>query len=90
MSPAERKIMQDHAVYWHARMAEQKVAAFGLVGDPAGAFGIGIVEVSDEQEVRSLTAGDPAILSGAGFSYSVHLMPMGAVHPPWVNGPSDR
>lgn len=86
MSPAERQIMQDHAVYWRGLMARDKVVAFGLVGDPAGAFGIGILEVEGETEVRDLTGNDPAILSGAGFSYTIHPMPMGAVHPPRAAG----
>src|SRR2546422_339841 len=53
-----------------------------VVGDAAGAFGMGIVEVDADATVQSFTANDPVILSGRGFRYEVHLMPRGAVHPP--------
>jgi hypothetical protein len=73
--------MQEHAEYWQDQMAKGRVLAFGLVGDPAGAYGIAIVEVEDENAVLILTGGDPAIRSGRGFKYEVHPMPFGAVHP---------
>jgi hypothetical protein len=82
MSPAEGRMMQEHAGYWHGLMRQGKVVAFGLVGDPAGAYGIGILEVVDEAEARELTANDPTIRSGLGFRYEIHPMPRGAVHPP--------
>lgn len=81
MSEAEAKLMQQHAAYWKGWMDKGRVVAFGLVADPAGPYGMGIVEVEDEAEVRRLTAGDPVIEAGRGFSYDVHPMPRGAVHP---------
>lgn len=74
--------MQQHAMYWRGWMEKGRVVTFGLVADPAGAYGIGVVEVDDETQVRDLTANDPTILSGRGFSYDVHPMPRGAVYPP--------
>jgi hypothetical protein len=74
--------MADHAAYWRGWMAKGHVVAFGVVADPAGVYGIGIVEVGDEAEVRRLTENDPTILHGEGFRFDVHLMPHGAVHPP--------
>jgi hypothetical protein len=84
LSPDEAQLMQEHAGYWHGLMKHGKVVAFGLVGDPAGAYGIGILEVADEAEVRKLTADDPTRLSGRGFRYEVHPMPRGAVHLPTI------
>ncbi len=81
LSPAEGQVMQEHAGYWHGLMKQGKVVTFGLVADPAGAYGIGILEAVDEAEVRALTADDPAMRSGRGFRYEIHLMPRGAVHP---------
>jgi len=52
-----------------------------LVADPAGAYGIGVVEVAGDAEVRSLTDGDPTIRSGLGFTFEIYPMPFGAVHP---------
>jgi YCII-related domain len=82
MSEAEAKLMADHATYWREWMAKGHVVAFGVVADPAGVYGIGIVEVEDEAGVRMLTEYDPTILRGQGFRFDVHLMPRGAVHPP--------
>ena|SRR5689334_4933038 len=82
LSEAERKLMQEHAAYWREWMEKGHVVAFGVVADPAGAFGMGIVEVDDDAVVERLTANDPTILSGRGFRFDVFLMPRGAVHPP--------
>ena len=69
MSPAEGQLMQLHGAYWRA-LAEKGVAVlFGPVGDPAGAWGLGILEVDDEDDVRTLTADDPVIKSRLGFKY---------------------
>lgn len=82
MSAAEAKAMQEHAVYWRECMARGQVVVFGLVADPAAAFGVVIIEVADEDEARRLTANDPAIRAGHGLRYEIHLMPRGAVYPP--------
>jgi hypothetical protein len=82
MSPAERELMAHHAEYWRGWMGRGHVVAFGVVADPAGVYGVGIVEVEDELQVHRLTANDPTILSGQGFRFEVHPMPRGAVHPP--------
>src|SRR5215510_10693733 len=82
MSPAEAKAMQEHAIYWRDWMGKGNVVVFGLVGDPAGAFGIVVLEVTDETEARQLTDNDPAIRAGHGLRYEIHPMPRGAVYPP--------
>ncbi len=81
MSVAEGKLMQEHASYWRGWMARGKVVVFGMVADSATPFGVGVVEVGDEAEVRALITGDPAIRANLGFRYEVHPMPLGAVHP---------
>ncbi len=50
-----------------------------MVGDPKGVFGIGIVELESEADVRAFTAGDPTIRSGQGFDFEVLPMPFGVV-----------
>jgi hypothetical protein len=82
MSPAEARLMAEHAEYRRGWMARGRVVAFGVVADPAGVFGIGILEVDDEREMDQLTGGDPTILRGQGFRFEVHPMPRGAIHPP--------
>ncbi|HXY29878.1 MAG TPA: hypothetical protein VEI06_04145 [Gemmatimonadaceae bacterium] len=61
-------------------MADGRVVTFGVVADPAAAFGIGVIEVASADDARTLTANDPTILSGRGFRYENHPMPRGAVH----------
>jgi uncharacterized protein YciI len=60
ITPEERAIMMEHIAYWKKFMDEDKVLVFGPVLDPAGVFGMGIVTVDDEEEVKALIAGDPA------------------------------
>jgi hypothetical protein len=81
MSAAERQLMQEHAAYWRGWMDRGQVVAFGLVGDPKGAFGIGIVEVEDETAVQALTTNDPTIKASVGFAFEVYPMPRGVIKP---------
>jgi uncharacterized protein YndB with AHSA1/START domain len=69
MSADERAVMQAHAVYWRGKLDEGSVIAFGPVADPAGGWGVGIVAVSDEAELRRFQNEDPAIQSNIGLSY---------------------
>src|SRR6185312_16449409 len=81
MSATEAKTMQEHAAYWRICMASGQVVVFGFVADPAGALGIAIIEVADEDEADRLTSNDPAIRSGHGLRYEILPMPLGAIHP---------
>ena len=54
---------------------------FGPVADPAGPWGLGVVRVAGESEMRELEANDPVILSGRGFRYEVLPM-LRAIVPP--------
>jgi uncharacterized protein YciI len=60
MTDAERAIMGEHLTFWHNYMNQGKVIAFGPVLDPIGAYGLGIVAVDDEAEVKEMIANDPA------------------------------
>ncbi len=71
MSPAEGKAMGEHAAFLREHAAKGTVVAAGPVGDPKGAFGMGVVEVASEAEVSALTETDPVIQSGLGFRYEV-------------------
>lgn len=52
MTADEGSVMQAHATYWRGKLAEGHVIAFGPVADPAGGWGVGIVAVPDEAELR--------------------------------------
>lgn len=80
MNDDERRMMLEHGAYWRGWMDRGKVVVFGPVADPAAPFGVGIVEVDDEAEMRALTEADPAIRSGRGLRWEVAEMPRGVVH----------
>ncbi|MFL9484476.1 YciI family protein [Chitinophagaceae bacterium LWZ2-11] len=61
MTNEERMVMQKHVAYWTKLMSEGKVLVFGPVLDPAATYGLGIVEVDSEEDVKELIANDPAI-----------------------------
>jgi uncharacterized protein YciI len=60
MSPDEKEIMQQHIVYWTGLMQQGRVSVFGPVFDPAGVYGIGVVEAEDDAEIQDLISRDPA------------------------------
>ena len=67
--------MQQHVAYW-TQLAETGVALlFGPVSDPAGSYGIGVVEVEQEEQVAVLTANDPVTKSGGLFKHEAYAMP---------------
>jgi uncharacterized protein len=83
MTPAEAQAMQRHAAYWRSCMDRRLVVAFGPVADPAGTYGMLILEVEDEAAARSLLDHDPVIEQKLGFRFDMHPMHFGAVHPPF-------
>jgi YCII-related domain-containing protein len=77
MTREEAALMQEHGNYWRRKLAEGVAVAFGPVLDPAGAWGLGLLRVTDEAEIRSFTAEDPVIRADRGFRYEV--LPMQAL-----------
>lgn len=75
MTDAERQLMQAHVVYWQGLTQKGLVVAFGPVADPAGGYGVAIVELPDDADAEALGAGDPTIQADVGFRYDVHPMP---------------
>jgi len=71
MTPEERAIMQQHVIYWRELMAKGKVVVFGPVLDPAGVYGLGIIEADSDDEVKTFMANDPAATIN---TYEYHRM----------------
>jgi uncharacterized protein YciI len=88
MSEFEASAMREHGAYWREKMAEGITLVFGPVADPAGTFGLGIIQVADEEEARRFLDHDPAIRAGFGLRYELRLMPYGVVHPQFAQEPS--
>ena len=60
MTESERAVMMEHVEYWKDKMKQGKVYAFGPVMDPAGVYGLGVVGVENELELKDFIANDPA------------------------------
>ena len=60
MTGEERAIMMKHVAYWTEIMNQGKVLAFGPVLDPNEVYGLGIISVDNEQEVKDFISNDPA------------------------------
>ena len=83
MNDAEKKMMQEHFLYWKGRQDRGEVVVFGPVRDPAGSYGMGVISAVDEAGARSFAAGDPAMKANCGFTFEIH--PMRAVTRETVN-----
>ena len=81
MTDEERALMAEHSRYWRSYVEVGRVAAIGAVADPAGAWGVAIIEADSRQEIEALQARDPVVLSARGFSYQNFLMPTVALRP---------
>jgi hypothetical protein len=66
MSENERTLMMAHQAYWRQKMAEGKVIVFGPVADPQGPWGLGVLKLAGEDELKMFCDGDPAIQAGIG------------------------
>lgn len=75
MTSAEAEAMKKHVLYWTGLLEKGTVIAFGPVADPKGPWGVGLVGVSDEAELRALEVGDPAIQAEIGMRYESYPMP---------------
>ncbi len=79
MTDGEAKLMQEHGAYWKGLAERGIYLVIGLVSDPKGAYGVGIVDVENEAEVRALTTNDPTMKSALGFTYEIYPMPRGVI-----------
>jgi uncharacterized protein len=74
MTPDEGRLMQEHLVYWKGLMRQGMVLAIGPVGDPRGAYGIGLLRLDDGVAAEPLAAADPVVAANLGFRYEIHPM----------------
>jgi uncharacterized protein YciI len=82
MTPDEAAVMGRHVAYWKDLIDRGlKVFALGPVADPAGMFGIAVIEAADAAAAQELASNDPAIgQANHGFRYELHVMPRGVMH----------
>ncbi|HXL58741.1 MAG TPA: YciI family protein [Chitinophagaceae bacterium] len=79
MTEAERNLMQQHVVYWKDLTDKGIAIIFGPVSDPNGAWGLGIIEIEDEDVAHTLTTNDPIIKANLNFSYEIYPMRIGTM-----------
>jgi uncharacterized protein len=78
MSSEEGEVMQRHAGYWQDLLGREVAVAYGPVMDPEGSWGLGLLDVEDENEAREIAERDPAVESGT-CTYA--LVPIDLVRP---------
>jgi uncharacterized protein YciI len=74
ITPQELALMKEHSSYWRQQMQQGRVVVFGPVGDPAGAYGILVLQLPDGEAAEPLLANDPVILAGGNFRFECHPM----------------
>ncbi|BAF90010.1 conserved hypothetical protein [Azorhizobium caulinodans ORS 571] len=72
---AEMAAMGQHMAYWQQQAEAGPAIAVGPVFDPAGAWGLALVEADDEAQARRLSEDDPITGMNLGFSYEVLPVP---------------
>jgi hypothetical protein len=75
MTEAEQAVMQQHFAYWARLIGERSVVAYGPVLDPAGTYGMAVLDVVDETMAQDIGKKDPAIVAGIGFRFDLYPMP---------------
>ena len=81
MTPDEALLMRAHREYWTPRVETGVVVAMGPVADPAGGYGVAIVEAASVASLEAMQGADPVIAAGRGFAYENLLMLAIAVRP---------
>lgn len=72
--------MGQHAAYWKPYLDTNRMVVFGPVLDGTGSWGLGVIEVDDEDELRAFAAGDPVVTSGTA-TVEIGKMLAGFVRP---------
>jgi uncharacterized protein YciI len=74
-SEEEMTRMKEHAAFWQGQADAGTAIVVGPVFDPAGTWGMALVEVEDEPAAHALLHVDPIITTDMGFSYDVLPVP---------------
>jgi uncharacterized protein YciI len=74
MTAQEAALMQAHGRYWVDLVGKGTVVVFGPVADPAGTWGLAVIETDTEEDARTYAANDPAVTADIGFRFEVYPM----------------
>jgi uncharacterized protein len=64
MTDEEREVMGRHAAHWQPLIDSGQMVVFGPVLEDTGSWGLGVIELEDEDELRAFAAADPAVVTG--------------------------
>jgi uncharacterized protein YciI len=78
MSPEEAEVMERHVGYWQDLLQRNVAVAFGPVLHPEDPWGLGLLDLDDEQAARAIAEADPAVQSG---TCRYEIVPMQLVRP---------
>jgi len=56
----ERKVMQNHVIYWAPFIKEGVVVVFGPIADAHRPYGSAVVRVDQREDLEAMIANDPA------------------------------
>lgn len=62
MTDHEAAVMGEHAQYWQDLVDRGTAVAFGPVADPAGVWGLALIEVDSDDEATAVRDHDPAVV----------------------------
>jgi hypothetical protein len=78
MNDAERAAMGAHVAYWTGQLDAGKAIIFSPVADPAGDWGMAVVNADSDGELQQMGEHDPAVIAGVA-RYDALLLPAAIV-----------
>lgn len=73
MTETEAAVMREHVAYWQSLADKGTALVVGPVADPAGPYGLAVVEADSAEEAEAIVATDPVVRGEIG---PVSLHPM--------------
>jgi uncharacterized protein len=64
MNENEKRLMEEHALYFQEQFEVGKLLIYGPVMATSGAFGLAVLEVDNEDEARLFGEADPSVRAG--------------------------
>jgi uncharacterized protein YciI len=81
MTSDEELLMRAHREYWTPMVETGVVVAMGPVADPAGGYGVAIIEAASAAALEAMQEADPVVAAARGFFYENLVMLKIAVRP---------
>ena len=66
MTAEESKWMKQHGDFLNNLLDKGLIVAHGPVMDPSGGYGVSLYQISDDQDIATITSEDPFVKNGAG------------------------